>query len=351
MSSQEHSNANKPKQRATINQVADLAGVSIKTVSRVFNNEPNVRPATKEKVVEAARELDYRPNLSARRLAANRSFLIGLLYDNPNSDYVTAIQDGALEVCRNSGYHLLIHPCRPDDPDFLEQILGLYRQSTVDGFILTQPLSENEQLINALAEGGIQFVRIGQKKVSVAPHISVDDRSATHHIIEHLIEFGHRRIGFIMGHPEHGSSHERLAGYRKAMSDHGLHVEDDWIEQGLYNFESGYSCARRLLSLKPRLTAIFASNDHMAMGVLTAAHEKNIQVPGDLSVCGFDDTPMARFAWPPLTTLRQPIKQVARLATELLIKRIKEGDDAEITYRLHSELVRRDSTGPVPEKK
>ncbi|MDJ0841939.1 MAG: LacI family DNA-binding transcriptional regulator [Acidobacteriota bacterium] len=338
------------KRRTTIDEVAELAGVSIKTVSRVFNNEPNVRPKTRAKVLESARELNYRPNVSARRLAANRSFVIGLLYDNPQSDYVTDIQEGALDICRREGYHLLIHPCRPDAPDFLEEALGLYSQSTVDGYILSQPVSEHTGLTAALREADAHVVRISNQRREHSPCVAVDDKQSAEAVIRHLVQLGHRRIGFIMGHPEHGSSHDRLEGYKEAVTKAGLPVLDELIETGRYDFESGYACAHRLLSLETRPTAIFASNDHMAVAVLTAAHEKKLDIPGDLSVCGFDDTPMARYAWPPLTTVRQPVKQAARLATSILIDMIKKKEGITNEVTLHSELVRRASTGPVPSK-
>ncbi len=337
----------KRKKRATIDDVAALAGVSIKTVSRVFNSEPNVRPATKEKVLQAANELDYRPNLSARRLASNRSFVIGLIYDNPQSDYIASIQEGSLEICRQQDYYLIIHLCRTEDPAFREEILNLHRQSMADGFILTQPVSEFEPLTTALYEGGVPFVRISQREMLGAPCISVDDMQAAFKMTEHLISLGHRRIGFIKGHPDHGSSYDRLEGYRKSLTKHGIPFDEGLLEQGLYDFESGYSSAVRLLDSSKNPTAIFASNDHMAMGVLTAAHERRVSIPEELSVCGFDDSYMTRYAWPPLTTLRQPIKEVARVAADVLLKCIRD-QELKMKYLLHSELVCRASTGPCP---
>jgi LacI family transcriptional regulator len=327
--------------------VASQAEVSIKTVSRVFNDEPNVRPETRDRVLAAARELDYRPNLSARRLAANQSFVIGLLYDNPQSDYVTGIQIGSLQICKREGYHLLILPCRTDQPDLVEEIIGLHHQRLVDGLILTQPVSDLETLTTALAAADIHFVRVSQR-TELSPCISVDDELAAHKMTNYLISLGHRRIGFIIGRPDHGSSHDRLRGYLAALESSHIKCNENLIEQGLYSFESGYSCARRLLALPDRPTAIFASNDHMAMGVLTAAHEKGLGIPGELSVCGFDDTPMARFAWPPLTTIRQPIQQVARLAAEVLIGLVRGDRTVVVNHQLHSELVRRESTSACP---
>lgn len=334
------------RKRPTIDDVARLAGVSIKTVSRVLNNEPNVRPATRARVEEAAVELDYRPNLSARRLAANRAFVIAMLYDNPKApDYVAEVQHGALQACRGRGYDLLIHPCDAQSPTVVDEILALHHQATVDGFVVLQPVSDHPELNRALLDQGILAVRVSQRAFPGLPWISVDDQEAADEMTEHLIELGHRRIGFIMGHPDHGSSHDRLAGYRTALARHGLEVDDRLVEHGLFDYESGYDCARRLLALDPRPSAIFASNDHMAMATLTAAHELRLDIPGDLSVAGFDDASFARFAWPPLTTVRQPVVEVAHLATGLLLDRLQGRAEDGADQQLRAEIVPRASTG------
>lgn len=336
------------KRRATIEDVAERAGLSIKTVSRVLNLEPNVRPQTRERVLAAASELDYQPNFSARRLASKRSFVIGLLYDNPDSDYVMGIQEGALAVCRPHDYHLLIHPCSTLAPSLVDEVLSLHRRSMVDGLIMTQPVSDFEPLITALIEADIAAVRISQRPCAGEfPCISVDDEQAAKRMTDHLISLGHSNIGFIMGHPDHGSSHDRLRGFRASLQAHGLPADRAPIEQGLYTFDSGYACAQRLLALEPRPTAVFAGDDHMAMGVLTAAYEKGLAVPADLAVCGFDDTPMARYVWPPLTTARQPIIEVARLATECLLNLLQGKEMGTKQYTLESRLVLRGSTGEV----
>jgi LacI family transcriptional regulator len=332
--------------RPTIDDVARLAGVSIKTVSRVFNREPNVSRATRDKVVAASETLHYRPNLSARQLASNRTFLVGLLYDNPDpqneNDYVTAVQAGSLQACRENGYNLLINPCQADAPGLIDEVIGLQRQ--VDGFIVLQPLSDRQRLNQLLLESNTPCVRVSQRPFEGFPWISVGDEDAADAMTEYLLQLGHRRIGFIVGHPEHGQSHDRLVGYRRALERHDVVFDDGLVEQGRFDYESGYSCARTLLSSTPPPTVIFASNDPMAMGVLSAAHEMGFDVPGELSVAGFDDTPMARHAWPPLTTVRQPIAEVARLATEVLMKRLQGRSGGDSHYCLEAELVRRAST-------
>jgi LacI family transcriptional regulator len=329
--------------RSTINDVARLAGVSIKTVSRVLNHEPHVRPSTRDKVLAAAETLKYQPNPSARQLASNLTFVIGMLYDNPNSSYITEIQFGSLQACRENNYNLLIHPCEADTTDLINEVIGLHRH--VDGFILLQPVSDSQEVCRLLLENRIACVRVSQRRFEGMPWISVGDSEAADNMTEYLLNLGHREIGFIIGHADHGQSHDRLAGYRSALQRHGVDQEDDLVVQGDFGYESGYLCARKLLSATPRPTAIFASNDLMAMGVLAVAHEKGIKVPGELSVAGFDDSPFARYAWPPLTTVRQPIPEVARLATEVLIRnlqgRLEEGDE----HRLEAEVVHRASTG------
>jgi LacI family transcriptional regulator len=328
--------------RSTISDVAKLAGVSIKTVSRVSNREPHVRPSTRDKVLAAAETLGYRPNLSARQLASNMTYVIGMLYDNPNSAYITDVQSGSLEACREHGYNLLIHPCQANSADLVEEVIGLHRQ--VDGLILLQPVSDIRDLCALLARNGVACVRVSQRPYEGMPWISVGDAEAADVMTEHLLELGHRRVGFIIGHPDHGSSHDRLNGYRSALERHDIDYDSNLVKQGLFDYDSGYSCAVELLAATPRPSAIFASNDPMAMGVLTAAHEIGLDVPGQLSVAGFDDSPMAEHAWPPLTTVRQPITQVARLATEVLMQQLRGRSDVS-DHRLQAELVRRVSTG------
>jgi LacI family transcriptional regulator len=334
------------RKRPIIDDVADLAGVSIKTVSRVLNDEPNVRPTTRDRVLHAAAELEYRPNLSARRLAANRAFVIAMLYHNPKApDYVADIQSGALRACRARGYDLLIHPWDARSSAVVQEVLDLHHQATVDGFVVLQPLSDHDGLNRALLDNGIVAVRVSQRPFPRLPWISVGDLQAADEMTEHLIALGHRRIGFIMGHPDHGSSHDRLNGYRRALARHGIDYDESLVEPGLYDFESGYSCARRLLALRPRPSAIFASNDHMAMATLALAHERRLEVPGDLSVAGFDDTAFARYAWPPLTTVRQPVMEVAQLATDVLLDCLQGRITKIADHRLRAEIVCRASTG------
>lgn len=304
----------------TIHDVAERAGVSIKTVSRVLNKEPNVRPATRERVLAAAESLHYRPSMSARSLAGSRSFLIALFWDNPSAHYIGDLQRGAVSRCREDGYHLVLEPldsAAPSAPEITRSTLMTLRP---DGAILTPPVCDRAAVLQALDEAGTPYVRIAPSRgVDRAAHVHIDDRQAAYDMTLHLLELGHRDIAFIVGHPDHGASHSRREGFLQAMRDRGCQVRDDRMAQGFFSFQSGYQCAERFLAGDDRPTAIFASNDDMALGVLAAAHRQRLAVPTDLSVAGFDDTPAAVSSTPPLTTVRQPIFEMAAAAAEMLI--------------------------------
>ncbi|MDH3589450.1 MAG: LacI family DNA-binding transcriptional regulator [Gammaproteobacteria bacterium] len=333
--------------RPTIADVARLAGVSIKTVSRVANNEPNVRDGTRKKVLEVIADLNYLPNPSARSLASRRSFLIGLLYDNPSASYLVNIQDGALKTSRATGYDLIIHPCVYKDPNLTTELQMMIAQSKVDGLVLTPPLSDMDSVVNLLDELGMPFVRVAPADRSdTGRAIYTNDSETCAEMTAYLHSLGHEDIAFIIGHPDHGAVAQRFDGYQAGMKKCGLTVRKDFIAQGYNSFESGVDCAKQLLSLKRPPTAIFASNDDMAAGVIKEAHDRGLAIPGDLSVAGFDDIPLASYLWPALTTVRQPIQQMAASAAELLLTKLGARDDGEIESVVKSELVIRESTGP-----
>jgi LacI family transcriptional regulator len=333
--------------RKTIHDVAKAAGVAIKTVSRVLNDEPNVRPETRARVLAAAEQLQYLPSLSARSLAGRRSFLIGLIYENPSANYLIDLQHGAMARCRKDKFRLFVHQCSGQGEDLIRDVMGLIDQTHVDGLIVSPPLSEASPLIAALEQRTIPFVRIGGSDLQHAsPYVDMDDEGAAREMTEHLIAQGHRRIAFIVGHPNHLASSLRLRGYRSALEQHQIHFDPAYVKQGYFVFESGLQAARELLTLPTPPTAVFASNDDMAAGVLLAAHELSMPVPGRLSVAGFDDTYIARIVWPRLTTVHQPSYDLAFSATDLLLLSLKDGG-APKTARLPHKLIRRESTGPL----
>jgi len=332
---------------STITDVADAAGVSIKTVSRVFNDEPNVRQATRDRVLAAAATLDYHPNVAARSLAGRRSFLIGLAYDNPSPNYVVDLQTGALDRLKGERYRLLVLPFA-DIASVSGKMQAIARASGLDGVILAPPLCDDAATVAELEACGLPYTRIAPTSGgSHAPDVAIDDVGATRAVIDHLVSLGHRRIAIVRGDPTHASAAARLEGYHAGLAAYGIAIDPALEVTGAYTFASGYDAGRALLALAERPTAIFASNDDMAAGVLNAAHEAGVAVPDALSVVGFDDSNIALVVWPRLTTIHQPIRDMAREATGALLALIedKPGGEGPPPHRMMPyELVIRGST-------
>ena len=335
---------------ATIKDVAERAKVSLKTVSRVVNHEPSVQPATRARVQQAIDELGYRPDLSARSLRGARSYAIALVYDNPNPYYIIAAQNGALSVCRERGYGLQIHPCDSTAPRLAESLCDLVARARLAGLVLAPPMSEHAPLLRKLSQNKVPFVRIlsaAKDPEDGYPCVFVDDRDAAYDITEHLIQLGHTRIGFLWGGKQHRSSPERYRGYEEALRDYGVALDKKLVVEGDYSFDDGFRGARRLLALKDPPSAIFGSNDEIAAGVLAAARAAGMDVPYDLSIAGFEDSPFSKQSWPALTTARQATDEIARHATLLLLAQFQDNATADIHNRGFSpELVVRGSTAP-----
>jgi LacI family transcriptional regulator len=339
----------------TIKDVAKRSRVSLKTVSRVINNEPSVLDRTRAKVLRAVEELNYQPDLSARSLRSAKSYALGLVYDNPNPYYVISMQSGVLSVCRETGYGLQIHPCNSSSPHLAEELCNLVRHARLAGLVLAPPMSERHELIAHLSAHNIRFVRIisaAEDPRDGAPCVFVDDRDAAYDITEHLIQLGHERIGFLWGGESHRSSPERFKGYEGALKDYGISIDKKLIIPGDYSFDDGFRGARRLFSLKDRPTAIFGSNDEIAAGVLAAAKANGIDVPYELSIAGFEDSPFSKQSWPALTTAKQGTEEIARHATLLLLAEIEHAANEDTTPAVQNkgfspQLVIRDSTARV----
>ncbi|MDO3383607.1 LacI family DNA-binding transcriptional regulator [Gilvimarinus algae] len=332
--------------KATIKDVAKLAGVSFKTVSRVINNEGTVGQELQERVWKAVKQLNYRPNLSARGLRGAASS-IGFIYDNPNSNYVIDMQRGILDECRAQGYELVIHPCDATNRTIIQEVLEMIDRSRVGGLVLTPPISENPDILAAIAERNVKFVRVlsGAKAPDdLSPCVYIDDRNAAYAITEHLIGLGHKDIAFLGGDEEHQSSGERLAGYKAALEDHKIKYSAKRVIPGSYSFESGVERTRQLLNTKgSNPTAIFACNDEIAAGTLFAARIAGVDVPAELSIAGFEDSPFSRQAWPNLTTAAQPTSTIAQRAASLLIKSLRNGKKVE-SEGFYPELIIRESS-------
>ena len=341
---------------ATISDVARLAEVSIKTVSRVLNHEPGVHVDTRAAVERAIAELRYRPKKSARSLAGARSFLIGLLYYDPSAQFVAGVQQGATMRCREAGYHLVVESLHDDAPDLREQVDRMVSTLRPDGMILTPPLCDNPEVLAALRDSRTPCVLVSPGRHTKdagrdMPSVRMDDVHAAEETTNLLLSLGHERIAFVKGPSSQSASALRHQGFVRAMKAHRVGIVEDYVIAGRFDFESGVEAAHRLLSLARPPTAVFASNDDMALGVLAAAQALGLAVPGELSIAGFDDSPASGLVWPALTTVRQPKAEMARVAVEMLIA-ARAGDfDGPAQARgtdfhrvLPHELVVRDST-------
>lgn len=309
------------EQRANIRDVSALAGVSVKTVSRVLNQHRYVSDETRQRVEAAMRELDFRPSVAARILAGTKSGQIALIYDNHSPYYMNQIQMGCWEGCQKAGMRLLAQPVDVASPTVGDEVRGLVTETHVDGVVLSSPVTDCLAVLQALEGLDIPFVRISPgTNRALTSSVFMDDAQAADDMTSHLIAKGHRKIGFVRGHPNHMASEERLFGYRRALDRAGIMFEPELVTPGEFDFDSGVSAAHQLLNLNHRPTAIFASNDDMAAGILSVAHDRGLSVPEQLSVTGFDDTTLARMVWPQLTTIHQPTRELALEATRLLLE-------------------------------
>jgi LacI family transcriptional regulator len=337
------------KRRATINDIARLSGVSKKTVSRVINDSPSVKEETRSKVNAIIQEYGYAPDPQARGLAFRRSFLVGMIYDQPNPQYVVDMQQGVLEALRGSGYELVVHPCSRTSPNFLADIRAFVERQRLFGVVLPPSTSEDDRLIEALERMDCRYVRIASVSLSEPESMLVtqDDAGAAE-AARHLAALGHTRIAHISGPSTFRSAHTRRQGFVQGLKENGLDLDPRYSVEGGYTFESGVACGAALLALKPRPTAIFTGNDEMAMGVFKAARDLGLEIPRDLSVVGYDDSPMASRVWPYLTTVRLPIHDMGRIAAEKLLAQDNTDRAAPQEVDVRPALVVRDSSGAPP---
>ncbi len=337
------------KKPVRIEDVAAAAGVSPMTVSRVMNNTARVRESTRAAVLAAVERLGYRPNAAARNLARAGAGRLGMLYSNPSPGYLSAFLLGALDGAHQVGAQLLLEKCDVN-PDSERAALARLAAGGVVGVILPPPHGESRAALAELEELGLAAVAVapGRYRPKV-PSIRIDDFAAASEMTRRLLDLGHRRIGFIKGAPNQTASAERLLGFETEMARAGGEVEA-LIEAGEFTYRSGFDAAERLLGARRRPTAIFASNDDKAAAAIAAAHRHGLEVPGDLSVVGFDDTPTASEIWPALTTVRQPVAEMAQLAVALLSRGPGEADPEAPSpeHLIPHTLVVRESDGPPP---
>lgn len=345
------------KRRATIEDVASLAGVSIKTVSRVVNREPNVRASTKEKVVDAIAKLEYRPNPSARNLASHRARLIVLVYedmsvyDAPSAGYVIRMQDGALRACRPEGFDLLIHPCNFRDSDVgakLQEQIGQVRPS---GIVIAAPLSNMPAIVDAVKATNTPYVLLSTGTSNGSKfEVATNDREISAEMTRYLASLGHARIAFIKGDRTHKAVGNRFDGYRDGLKQSGLEYSGELVADGDNSIGAGEDCAEQLLKMEPRPTAIFSANDDMAAGVVRVAARMGISIPDELSVAGCDDIALAQQIYPALTTIRQPLSAMAQAASQALIDGSRGRPHETGLEIVPGTIQKRGSTGPVFER-
>lgn len=341
-----HQNGKPP----TIADVANLAGYSPMTVSRVINGESRVKPETRESIMEAVRSLNYVPNSAARSLAGGNQMRLALVIDNPSASYLSELLLGAMEEAGKNNIHLEVHS--GDDRDLALKLIEKLAENGTDGFILPPPLCDDQRVIDLARELGVVTAAVGPGRANGAhATVFIDDYSAARDMTRHIIEHGHKRIGFITGNPEQAASERRLSGYLDALREHDIDRVDDLIVQGRFTYRSGMAAAAKLLALTDRPTAIFASNDDMAAATVAVAHREGLDVPSDISICGFDDTEMASTIWPELTTIRQPIREMTGWALNAAVKAVRakrSGNGAGMSEEIMPyTLVKRDSDAPI----
>jgi LacI family transcriptional regulator len=333
----------------TMHEVAKHIGVSPMTVSRVLSGDANVRSETRQRVEAAIKELGYSPNVAARNLAKAASVHIGLLYTNPSAAYMNELLVGVLEQSSHTGCQIVLEKCGArSERTVIEKLM----RDGITGVILPPPLSDSKVALDALRAAKIPFIAVATGRPEAdGLSVRINDFEAAAAMTRYLLSLGHRRLGFIVGAPNQTASAQRYAGFAAALHENQLEVRRDWVKQGSFSYRSGLLAAEQLLAAQDRPSAIFASNDDMAAATIAVAHRLGLDVPADLTIVGFDDTPLATTIWPALTTVRQPVAAMARKAMELLLEEIRlrgTGRTLEpLQQFLNFSLVKRDSSAPL----
>jgi LacI family transcriptional regulator len=338
----------------TIKHVAAEAGVSLQTVSRVINNGPNVRPEVRERVNAAVAKLGYVPSIAAQRMGGSRSWLLLALNDRDHTiegwrlgegtDWVDKMLMGGMLECAEHGYRMIFELVDTHSNHVEREVRAAISALHPDGVILTPPHSDNPLIIDLLVQLGLPFARIGSVVDGPGFAITMDDRAAGKAATDHLLDLGHTRVGFITGSDEWALSGARLDGYKQAMTERGLSIDEALIGRGDFSFASGMAAMEAFCELAEPPTALVASNDQMGLAALRVATRRGLKSPEDVAIVSFDDTPIVKFSHPPLTAIVQPIAAMTAEASRLLI-RAKAGDaDLPSSVVVPFGLAIRDST-------
>lgn len=345
-----------PASAITIHDVARVAGVSIKTVSRVLRDEPYVADATRATVHRVAQQLGYVPHPSARNLASSVSNVIALVtlaaargtHSQAGHEYLMGLQMGVLSVCQALDFGLMLVAIPRQTEAAIQEMQHRVKARQVGGFIIAPPACDLPCLLSTMDAAGLRYAAISPSSLECSgPWVAANESDAVRRLTLHLVDAGHRRIALLLGDPGSRGAVERLAGYRDALTERGIAYQPAWVEQAGFAFDRGREAAHRLLKRTPQPTAILAANDDCAAGVIAAAHERGMTLPDDLSVTGYDDVDLARKVWPGLTTVRQPLEELAAVATRQLIALMqpnrRTGDTPPMHVTLQTDLVLRGS--------
>jgi LacI family transcriptional regulator len=336
-----------PAGRPTINDVARMAGVSKKTVSRVINESPFVKEDTRKAVQAIIRETGYTPDPQARGLAFRRSFLVGLIYDNPNPQHTVSHQQGLLDAMAGSGFELVVRPVDRTSPRLLDEMRAFIERQKLFGVVLPSPVSEDERLVELCKELDCRYVRIASVPLDEPDRMVVShDGKGAAEAARHLADLGHTRIALISGPTTFRSSQERQKGFESGLAERGLSLDPALTKRGAYTYESGVAAAHELLALESPPTAVFCLNDEMAVGAYLAARERGLNIPQDISVVGFDDAPIASRVWPTMTSVRLPLRDMGRIAGEILVPNVMR-DKPKERPEIEPELIVRNSTAKL----
>lgn len=336
--------------KLTITDIARMAGVSKKTVSRVINHSGLVKQETRDRILEIVAKHDYRPDPQARALALRRSHLIAFISNQPNPQYIVSMQSGVLEAITGTPYQIVIRPCDRSSPTLYDEIEELVTHQKLFGVILTPSISEDDKLVGLLRQLKCPYVRIAAVSLDSPENmIETHDYVGAAEAARHIANLGHTRVAHIKGLDTFLSAQERLRGFRVGLAEFGLTVEDRYLLTGGYTFESGVVCGKQLIEMDEPPTAVFCGNDEMAVGVYKAAREAGIRIPEDLSVIGYDDSPITERIWPALTSVRLPIEHMGRIAAQLLVSNHdRMSMEPPTAVSVMPSLVVRDSTAPPP---
>lgn len=327
----------------TIDEIAKLAGVSKTTISRVLNNKPDVNPETKNMIKQIIAKYDYQPNAFAKAINLRKSHNVGLIipyeadYIFTNPFYVEVMRGVSSQVDK-MGYYLLV--CYPHNQNYMQ----IYKQKRVDGFILLSPGSYHRNIIEALIEEKVPFVATAKiPSIDNMTYVDVDNYYGATLVLEHLISLGHQKIGFI-GKPKLSSSQDRLSGYINMLKKYDIPYNEGLVVTAeTSSIKGGYKAMSEIMGKDVKPTAVFITNDLLAVGAMKAVQEKGLKIPDDISVVGFDDIPLSEYNNPPLTTVRQPAFQKGVEATKMLIQYL-EKNKALKSKELDVELIIRKST-------